>query len=97
MMADLFGERRKPDVRSVAAIRGWTQELFALDVDTTVMVTELQCTEPGCPPVETVIAILERPGQPRQHKVFKPMAEVTRDDVARLRNGEAEAHGHPHG
>jgi hypothetical protein len=40
-----------------------------------VMVTELRCSEPGCPPIETVIAILSK-GANRQHKLHKRIEEV---------------------
>ncbi len=48
------------------------------------MVAELECHEEGCPPVETVIAVLEGPGQTRQWKLHQPIESVTRDDVAGL-------------
>ena len=44
--------------------------------DVTVMVNELQCFEPGCAPVETVISLLD-PGKPIVFKVFAPIAEVS--------------------
>lgn len=31
---------------------------LALDVETTVLIQQLACAEPGCPPVETVVAVL---------------------------------------
>lgn len=47
------------------------------------MVTELRCSEPGCPLLETVIAILSESGN-RQYKLHKPIAEVGEDDVRDL-------------
>lgn len=47
-----------------------------------ILVTELTCTEPGCPPTETVIALMH-PGAPQQFKIHKPLAEVTEEDVMR--------------
>jgi len=46
-------------------------------------VMELSCTEEGCPDVETVVGILE-PGCQRKFKVFKPLAEVLRDDLEKV-------------
>jgi hypothetical protein len=60
---NLFGGRRTIDseqaerIKSLGCVRLW-----ALSDDTTVMVTELECREPGCPPIETVVAVLEGPG-----------------------------------
>jgi len=56
--------------------------------DVTILVTELTCTEPGCPPTETVIALMH-PGAPRQYKIHKPLADVTASDIsAALADGE---------
>ena len=59
-----------------AKIRKWVEQaLPAQYEDVTVMVNELQCFEPGCAPVETVISLLD-PGKPIVFKVFFPIAEV---------------------
>ena len=61
-------------------VLGWTREQFKLDDDETIMVSELPCSDPGCPPVETHVVFWTQAG--RQHfKVFKPLAEVAADDL----------------
>jgi nitrate reductase delta subunit len=61
-------------------VLGWTRERFNLDEDETIMVSELPCSDPGCPPVETHVVFWTQAG--RQHfKVFKPLAEVAADDL----------------
>jgi len=61
-------------------VRAWTQERFKLADDETIMVSELPCSDPGCPPVETHVVFWTQAG--RQHfKVFKPLAEVAADDL----------------
>jgi nitrate reductase delta subunit len=61
-------------------VLGWTRERFKLDEDETIMVSELPCSDPGCPPVETHVVFWTEAG--RQHfKVFKPLAEVAADDL----------------
>jgi hypothetical protein len=67
-------------------------EAFQLSDITPLMVTELECGKEGCPSLETVIVILDTPGDPRQYKVFKPLAEVTAEDIAALASGAAEEH-----
>ena len=60
--------------------RKWTQTRFQLSDDETVMVSEVACGVPGCPPVETHIVFWTAAG--RHHfKVFKPLAEVVEDDL----------------
>lgn len=61
-----------------ARVRGWATDI--LGDDRSVMVTELACSEPGCPPLETVIGMLIA-GDQRQYKIHKPLDEVTADDV----------------
>jgi hypothetical protein len=59
-----------------AKIRKWVEQaLPAQYEDVTVMVNELQCFEPGCAPIETVISLLD-PGKPIVFKIFFPIAEV---------------------
>ncbi len=88
MNFDLFGSRPRIDPKRIAEVKEWVVEVFGLGADVTVMVTELRCTEPGCPPLETVIAILDRPGRPRQFKVHKAAAEVTFADVLQVAKPE---------
>jgi len=61
-------------------VLSWTRERFNLDEDETIMVSELPCSDPGCPPVETHVVFWTQAG--RQHfKVYKPLAEVAADDL----------------
>jgi hypothetical protein len=83
-MSDLFAARRPTGTSSNSVnVKRWVRELFALADEVTVMVTELRCSEPGCPPLETVIAILTENGN-RQHKLHKSIEEVAEDDVRSL-------------
>jgi hypothetical protein len=54
-------------------------------------VNELRCAEPGCPPVETVVAVLREPGKPVQYRIHKPLAQVSFEDVRGAVRGGAEA------
>jgi len=65
----------------VRLIKDWARDVLQLAEDATVMVTELRCTEPGCPPLETVIAVLLGKGEQAQVKIHKPIEEVTCEDV----------------
>ena len=85
--------RKAPEqLAAIARVEAWARARFALSDDDTMLVTELACAVPGCPPVETVIAFWTRaPGwpaggateQPRRYhlKVFKPVASVVEDDL----------------
>jgi nitrate reductase delta subunit len=65
-------------------VRTWTREHFNLGNDETIMVSELPCSDPGCPPVETNVVFWTQAGR-RQFKVYKPLAEVIPDDLLGLR------------
>jgi nitrate reductase molybdenum cofactor assembly chaperone NarJ/NarW len=65
-------------------VRTWAREHFNLGDDETIMVSELPCSDPGCPPVETHLVFWTQAGR-RQFKVFKPLAEVVPDDLLGLR------------
>lgn len=62
-------------------IKQWTSERFALPESATVMVAEIECQVPGCPPIETVIAFWGANDVRYRFKVFKPLNLVVQDDV----------------
>jgi hypothetical protein len=88
----MFGPRTD-DKRSQAVrrLKQLARLLFEAAEDDAVVVTELACTEPGCPPIETVVALLRAGCAPRQVKVHKPAVDVTEDD---LRQVMQRGHGH---
>jgi len=87
MLIDPLRTRAGGDPQRAAALKGWVREALELDAATTVLVTELRCREPGCPPLETVIAVLGAAGT-HQHKLPKAMAEVTQEDIAAIARAE---------
>lgn len=91
---NLFGGRRTIDSAQVERIKTWARTTWALSDDTTIMVTELECREPGCPPIETVIALLEGPGKNAQHKIHKQAGDVSQADVEALAAGGDPHHAH---
>ncbi|RNG35338.1 hypothetical protein EEJ42_04195 [Streptomyces botrytidirepellens] len=57
------------------------RRLLGLDDDTAVVVRQLACTEPGCPPLETVIAVLPMNGRARRWTLHTTAEEITEDDL----------------
>jgi nitrate reductase delta subunit len=66
---------------AIERIREWTRERFKLPEDAGILVTEVECKLPGCPPVETVVAFWENPERRYHFKMFKNATEVTTDDI----------------
>jgi hypothetical protein len=61
-------------------VHDWTRTRFALARDVTIMVSEVTCAVPGCPPIETHLVFWTELG--RHHfKIFKPLADVAEDDL----------------
>lgn len=66
---------------AVQRLKLQTQRLLGLSEDVTVSVTELSCREPGCPDVETVIAILSQRDKPCIARFHKSIPDVTADEL----------------
>jgi hypothetical protein len=74
-----FSKKSPEHVAALDRVREWVRERFRLG-DDAILVAEVACAVPGCPPVETVIAFWSE--ERRHHfKVFKPVAEVSADDL----------------
>lgn len=83
-MDDILGlSRKKPD-GTAARIKSLIRQKLDLSDDITLMVSELQCHEDGCPDVETVIAVMRAGQPPASWKIQKPMADITESDINQL-------------
>jgi hypothetical protein len=76
-----FDPAPKTDPGALARIRGWVRTVWDLSEDASVMVSELRCSEPGCPPIETVVLVPRAPGDTFQIKLAMPAADVTYTDL----------------
>jgi hypothetical protein len=48
------------------------------------MIRQLACTEPGCPPVETVVGVLPMDAAARRWTLHRPVTQITFDDLLAL-------------
>ena len=67
--------------QAIARVQGWTRDRFELLHGATVMVSELECLRPNCPPLETVVAFWLEDGERRHFRVFKPLRDVVAADL----------------
>ena len=75
-------KKQRPDQAAAAdRVKLWTRERFRLPGDAAILVSEVACGLPGCPPIETVIAFWTDSETRHHFKVFKPIAEVVEDDL----------------
>ena len=74
-----FSKKSPEHTATLDRVREWVRARFSLD-EGAILVAEVACAVPGCPPIETVIAFWS--GDRRHHfKVFKPVAAVMEDDL----------------
>jgi hypothetical protein len=73
--------KKSPDhAAALARVREWTRARFTLADDAAILVAEVACMLPGCPPLETVVAFWT--DERRHHfKIFKPVADVVEGDL----------------
>jgi nitrate reductase delta subunit len=82
-LSTMRSSRKERPQQAAAAdrIKVWTRERFRLPNDAAILVSEVACGLPGCPPLETVIAFWTGKDTRHHFKVFKPMADVIEDDL----------------
>ena len=81
--------KRSPEhLQALDRVKEWTRERFSLPEEAAIMVLEVSCTIPGCPPLETVIAFWSDDKTRHDFKIFKRTEEIVADDLppAWLRN-----------
>ncbi|MEL6130324.1 MAG: hypothetical protein AAFR24_19825 [Cyanobacteria bacterium J06627_3] len=72
---------KKISAAQLQQLKAWVYETLSLDASVPVSISQLTCTEPGCPPLETVIAVMTQP--PQTYKIHQPAIEITQDNLAR--------------
>lgn len=74
--------KRTPEHASAAErVADWTRRRFGLTPGMTVLVAEVACGLPGCPPIESVISFWTAPDRRHSFKVFKRLLAATDDDL----------------
>jgi len=74
--------RNTPEHReALARVQEWTRGRFRLPEAASILVTELACGLPGCPPLETVVVFWTEDERRHQFKIFKPVRDVVVGDL----------------
>lgn len=96
-MRNLFAGRPKPDIEHVERIKCWARTTWHVPEDAFVMVTELECREPDCPPIEAVVAVLQEGEPTKQYTIHKTIAEILEADLSTaLGDGDPAYHREDH-
>ena len=78
---DPFGRVIETSPLRLDQIRYWMRQNFGYAKDVPIVIKEVPCARPGCPPIETAIIVLLKNEPPRYFKVPRPLDEVTFDHV----------------
>jgi len=64
-------------------VKEWVRKALghAPEANVPILVSELRCSELGCPPLETCIAVLGADGTRLERKLHTSLAELTEADV----------------
>ena len=74
--------RKRPEhIDALNRVEAWTRTRFGLAPDEAVLASELACTLPGCPPLETVVTFWTADETRHHFKIFKRAEEVANDDI----------------
>lgn len=78
----LGAPKKSPEhFQALDRVKEWTRERFKLPAEAVILVSEIACAVPGCPPLETVVAFWTADATRHHFKLFKPVAEVVDDDL----------------
>lgn len=67
---------------AAARIKDWTRAALGLDGETRVLVHELACSRPNCPPRETVILVVPAEAAPFKLALHSAMGDIVEADLA---------------
>ncbi len=72
----------KINTEKIAQIKAWIYQKFEIDTEIPISINQLQCHEPNCPPIETVIAVMTTP--PQQYKIYRSISLITEADIQQI-------------
>ena len=72
-------QRHSIQQEQLQQLKTWVQDYLDLDPDIAISISQLQCHETGCPPLETVISVMFRP--PQTFKIHRPANELTLEEL----------------
>ena len=82
-----FGKQsQKASYLEIQQVKQWIYQTLKIDDEISISLSQLQCTEPGCPPIETVINVMTNPVQ--QYKIHKSIAEIEYTDISMFEPGK---------
>jgi len=76
-----LGKPKTVDRAQIERVRDAVEAMLPSEYDdVAVMVNQVECKEPGCAPIETIVSLLIEKA-PLKFTVFKPVADVAVEDL----------------
>ena len=69
-------QKQRPTIppEQLKQLKLWVQDCLTLPPEIAISISQLQCHEPGCPPLETVISVMFQP--PQTFKIHLPANDI---------------------
>jgi hypothetical protein len=79
MSTDLFPKKPAVTSAQLQQVKDWLYEVLQIDRHTVISLSQLQCQDLGCPPIQTAIAIMTSPH--RVIRIHKAIPDIAYADV----------------
>ena len=81
MMSLGLAKKGADHLQALDRVTEQTRKRFKLGQHAVVLVAELACSLPGCPPLDTVVVFWTPEGVRHRFKIFKRVVQVTEEDL----------------
>ena len=78
-MFDLFPRKPAVTTEQLQQVKDWLYEVLQINRHTIISISQLQCTDLNCPPIQTAIAIMTSPH--RVIRIHKAIPDILYSDV----------------
>ena len=79
MSIDLFPKKPAVSAEQSQQVKDWLYKILEINNQTVISLSQLQCQDSGCPPMQTAIAIMSSPH--RVIRIHKAISDITYADV----------------
>ncbi|MFM7603061.1 MAG: hypothetical protein ACKO7R_17990 [Pseudanabaena sp.] len=79
MSIDLFPKKPAVTSAQMQQVKSWLYEILQIDHYIVISLSQLQCQDLNCPPIQTAIAIMTTPH--RVIRIHKAIPDITYNDV----------------
>jgi hypothetical protein len=74
-------KRQKPDPEDRERVRRWAEAVLGPE-GVSLTLSEVECADPACPGMETIILVMRAGEATQAVKIRKPMAQIVETDLA---------------